>query len=284
MQHAGVRVLYGMRGGLKVHAKVALVVRRETAGRRLYAYLGTGNFNEDTSRLYADHALLTCDPRLTEEVLLVFRYLTGVEPDPKFEHLLVAPVQMRKRFYGLIDDEIAEARAGRPSGIALKLNSLEDARIIERLYKASQAGVPVRLVVRGLCRLIPGVAALSEGIRATSIVDRFLEHARIYRFHQRGEPRLYLGSADWMQRNLSRRVEVCFPLYAPHVREELAAMLELQLADSTKARVIDRRQKNPYVKASGPARVQAQLDTYRLLEARLNAARGSRELPAASNG
>jgi polyphosphate kinase len=264
MQDAGVRVLYSM-PELKVHAKVALVVRREGDVRRLYAYFGTGNFNEDTARLYCDHALLTSDPRLTEDAALLFRYLSGEEPNPRFKHLLVAPMQMRKRFYSLIDDEVAAARAGQKASILCKLNSLEDTAMLERLYRACQAGVGLRVIVRGLCRLVPGVPGQSDGVLITSIIDRFLEHARAYVFHHGGEELMILGSADWMQRNLTRRVEVCFPLYAPHTREQLRAVLDLQLCDNAKARLIDRRQKNTYYRGtpgSAPLRAQTAIYAY----------------------
>ena len=265
MEEAGVRTLYGERG-IKVHAKLALIRRRESKGKRLYAFLATGNFNEKTSRIYADHGLMTVDPRLTEEVLRVFRSLAGEEIDPDFEHLLVAPHHLRDRFNALIDGEAAAAAQGRRSGITVKMNSLQDRGIIERLYQASAFGVPINLVIRGICCLRPGVEGLSESIEGRSIVDRFLEHSRVFLFHADGAEKLYLASADWMTRNLERRVEVAFPIYDDQVRAELRTVLDVQLEDNTKARIIDAAQRNEFATASGGAAVRSQIDTYRYLQ------------------
>jgi len=265
MKAAGVRVLYSM-PGIKVHAKIALVRRWEGDTHRDYAYLGTGNFNEKTARLYADHGLLTTDPRLTREVRTVFEYLEGTCPAPSFDHLLVAPFTLRKALYGRIDREIAHARAGRAAGMILKMNSLEDPKIIARLYRAAQAGVRVRLIVRGICCLMPGVPGLSETITATSIVDRFLEHARLFVFHNDGDEEYFLASADWMRRNLSHRVEVAFPVFDPALRQELRTILDFQLGDTSRARVLDANLRNAYVeRRSGAPVVRAQIDTYRFL-------------------
>jgi len=256
LEAAGVRTLYSMQG-LKVHAKIALVVCREEGERRLYAYVGTGNFNEKTSRVYTDHGIFTCDPRITHDVEQVFRFLAGEVQEPHTEHLLVAPFTLRKTFNRLIEHEAECAAEGRPSGMTLKMNSLEDAKIIERLYEASCAGVPIDIIVRGICRLVPGVRGQSETIRVRSILDRYLEHARIYRFHHDGEERLYLASADWMKRNLSHRVEVAIPVYDPEVRRQLEHVLALQLADNRKARIIDVGGRSPYARDEGaPLRAQ----------------------------
>ena len=270
MERAGVRTLYGERG-IKVHAKLALIRRRESEGKRLYAFLATGNFNEKTSRIYTDHGLMTVDPRLTEEVFRVFQGLAGEEVDADFEHLLVAPHHLRNGFNALIDAEAAAAEQGRPSGITVKMNSLQDRGIIERLYEASASGVPIKLVIRGICCLRPGVEGLSESIEGRSIVDRFLEHSRMFLFHADGADKLYLASADWMTRNLERRVEVAFPIYDDDVRAELRAVLDLQLEDNTKARIIDAAQRNEFVTASGAPEVRSQIDTYRYLEGLLEA-------------
>ena len=275
MEAAGVNVLHSM-PKLKVHAKVALVERREPVGgtdaagrqgaERLYAYLGTGNFNERTAAVYSDVGLFTADSRLTEEVRRVFNMLAalveGENAGPDFEHLLVAPHAMRRRFYELIDAEIEHASKGDEAWMLLKMNSLEDPKMIQRLYQASQAGVRIRIVVRGICCLVPGVEGQSENIEVTSILDRCLEHARFYAFANGGQPLLYLASADWMRRNLSRRVEVGFPIYEARIRAELFELFDLQIRDNRKARIIDREQRNDYF-SNGRAAVQAQVETYR---------------------
>lgn len=262
MEEAGIDVLYSM-PGLKVHAKIAMVVRRERGKRMRYCYLGTGNFNEKTARIYVDEALLTADPRLTKEVERVFKYLNGKNKTPSFEHLLVAPFTMRKRFNEMIEKEIAEAKAGRQAEMVLKMNSLEDEKMIARLYVASQAGVKIRIIVRGICRLVPGIPGQSENIEVTSIVDRFLEHARVYLFHNGGEPRMYLASADWMRRNLSRRIEVGFPIYNRTLFREMKRLLDIQLRDNVKSRIIDAEQTNTYVKSRRKP-VRAQYASYEL--------------------
>ena len=246
LEAAGVRILYSM-PGLKVHAKIAMVVRREDGARARYAYVGTGNFNEKTARVYADHGVFTRDERITRDVEQVFLYLAGEIEAPVTEHLLVAPFTLRTGFEGLIAHEGRRAAEGAPAGMTLKMNALEDTDMIRCLYDASAAGAPIEIIVRGICRLVPGVPGLSESIRARSILDRYLEHARIYIFHHDGEERMYLASADWMKRNLSRRVEVALPVYDPEVRRQLRACVDLQLADDCKARVVDGEGRNVYV-------------------------------------
>ncbi|HEX8692809.1 MAG TPA: polyphosphate kinase 1 [Longimicrobium sp.] len=265
LEAAGVRVIHGL-PGLKVHAKLVLVVRREGEGLRRYALLSTGNFNERTAKIYADHALMTAHSEIAREAHLVFRHLAGEAPLPALDHLLVAPTMLRPGLHRLIEREIEHARAGRPARITVKVNSLEDPEMIDALCRASAAGVEVGLVIRGICCLAPGVPGVSENIRARSLVDRFLEHARVFVFHDGGRDHCYLASADWMTRNLSRRVEVAFPLYDPEVRREVFALLDLQLADNRKARILDPGLRNEYVPRGEPA-VRAQLETYRLLQA-----------------
>jgi polyphosphate kinase len=252
LEAAGVRTLYSMQG-LKVHAKIALVVSREDGERRLYSYVGTGNFNERTAKVYSDHGIFTCDRRITHDVEQVFRFLAGEVQEPRTDHLLVAPFTLRKTFNRLIEHETERGAEGRPSGMTLKMNSLEDEKIIERLYEASRARVPIDIIVRGICRLVPGIEGQSESIRVRSIIDRYLEHARIYRFHHDGEELLYLASADWMKRNLSHRVEVAVPVYDPEIRRQLEHVLTVQLADNRKARVVDATGRNPYARDDGPS-------------------------------
>lgn len=268
MEEAGIRTLYSF-PDLKVHSKLALVSRKEGAETQWYAYLGTGNFNEVTSRIYADHGLFTADTRLTHDARKVFSFLSGEEKKPTFEHLLVAPFYLRKAFYKLIQNEADAARAGDVGRMLLKMNSLEDQEIIDRLYEADQAGVRTEMIVRGICCLVPGIEGQSERIQIRSIVDRFLEHARLYIFHNHGDEKYYLSSADWMNRNLSKRVEVAFPVYDPDVRRELRQILEIQRLDNTKARIIDAEQTNAYVEPGEMEQVRAQISTYEILRSKL---------------
>ncbi|MDX1438665.1 MAG: polyphosphate kinase 1 [Rubricoccaceae bacterium] len=268
MEQAGVRVHYSM-PGLKVHSKLALFARSENGELRDYAYFGTGNFNEKTARIYADHALLTSDQRLTAEARKVFSYLTGDLESPIFEHLLVAPFNLRSRIEELIDREIDLAREGGSASMTVKLNALEDEEVIGKLYEASRAGVDIRLVVRGIFRAVAGIEGWSKNMQARSIVDRFLEHARVYHFENNGDEVLYLASADWMKRNLSRRIEVAFPIYDEALREEVKHIMRLQWADDTKARVLDAAQTNTYVRGDSPNDVRAQFDTYYWLRERV---------------
>ena len=275
LEAAGARVLYSYEG-LKVHGKLGLIERREGRVLKRYAYLGTGNFHERTARLYADCALLTADTELCREVSEVFRHLEDRRHVPQLRQLLMAPAGLRSGLEALIDREIEQARSGKPSGILLKLNSLEDRAMIGKLYDASRAGVPVRLIVRGICCLVPGVAGTSDRIAAISIVDRYLEHARAYVFHAQGRHVLYLASADLMERNLDRRVEVAFPLRDPEAKAEVLRMLDLQWADSMKARVIDAQQENRYRKPPrGTKAVRAQED-FRAWLATADRPRGAR--------
>ena len=262
MESAGVQVLYSM-PGLKVHTKLLLV--ESTAGD--IAFLSTGNFNEKTARMYSDHGMFTADAHITADVRRLFDMLEDPDVAPEFETLIVAPRHMRRAFEELVRNEIDAARGGEQASMTLKMNSLVDDGMIDGLYEASRAGVKIRMVVRGICRLIPGEEGLSENIRITSIVDRFLEHARIYVFHARGEELLYLSSADWMPRNLNRRVEVAWPVRDASIRREIMAILALQIEDSVKSRVIDRDQSNRFVTASTEDPVRAQTAIYGMLAA-----------------
>jgi polyphosphate kinase len=217
---------------LKTHTKVTLVVRQETEGLRTYTHVASGNYNAETATLYTDLGLFTCRPEIGADATQLFNLLTGFAGDPTFGRLLVAPFNMRRRFVEMIDREVEHQRAGRGGAITAKMNSLEDPKIVRALYRASQEGVKVDLVVRGVCRLRPGVPGLSENIRVLSIVGRFLEHARIFAFGNGGEPEVYFGSADWMSRNLDFRVEAIAPIEEPALRDEVRAILDLQLADN----------------------------------------------------
>ncbi len=220
MKSQGINVLYSF-PGLKVHSKLALVKRTEGKQDKYYCYMATGNFNEKTAQLYSDTGLFTSDPRLTKEVKMVFNYLRDTKVKPKFRHLLVAQFNMRKTFVNLIDNEIEFAKNGKKARIILKMNSLEDKKMILKLYEASNAGVKIDLIIRGICCLLPGVNGLSKNINVISIVDRYLEHSRIFIFHNNGDTKIFAGSADWMKRNLSRRIEVIFPIYNKDVKKEI---------------------------------------------------------------
>ncbi len=263
LEAAGVRTIYSMQG-LKVHAKIALVVRREEGERMKYAYIGTGNFNEETASTYTDHAVMTADPRICHDIEQVFLYLADEVEEPDVHHLLVAPFNMREGFTALLEAEAEAARAGRPSGVTLKLNALQDKKMVRKLYDASRAGVPIRIIVRGVCTLCPGIDGWSENIEARSILDRYLEHSRIYRFHAGGEEKLYMASADWMTRNLSRRVEVALPIYDADVRRHLEKVLEIQLLDDTRARMFQANGSNRYV--MGTVGIRSQPEFRKFLE------------------
>jgi polyphosphate kinase len=262
LERAGVTVHYSF-PGVKVHSKLALVRRIENRRARMYSYLSTGNFHEETAKVYSDFGLFTSDERLVSEVARVFAFLETVKvPQQGFSHLLVGQFNLRTSLEALIDYEIEQAKAGNRAEIILKLNSLQDEKMIEKLYDASQAGVKIQLIVRGICSLVPGVKGLSENITAVSIVDRFLEHARVFVFYHGGEERMYLSSADWMVRNLSYRVESAFPIYAEHVRNQIKDFIAIQLSDNVKARIIDAASANHYRNDGSDLAIRSQMETY----------------------
>jgi polyphosphate kinase len=241
LEQAGVAVNYSF-PGVKVHAKIALVRRIEESGPSMYGYLATGNFHEDTVKVYSDIGLLTCDKRLINEVARVFSFLETVKvPQQGFEHLLVGQFNLRTEIEKLIDFEIEQAQQGKPA----------------------------KMIVRGICSLVPGIKGISENIEAISIVDRFLEHARVFIFHHGGEDLIYLGSADWMVRNLSYRVEVTFPVYDKEIRQEIKDYIKIQLSDNVKARVLDRSLSNTYRKSGSDLAIRSQLETYYYIKRKL---------------
>lgn len=234
LEDAGVHVAFGS-ATLKTHAKTALVVRREADGIRRYVHLGSGNYNSRTARLYTDVGLFTCSRSIGADVSDLFNSLTGYSRQQIYRKLLVAPMNLRARFIELIEREAANAAAGRPARIIGKMNALVDAEVIDALYHASQAGVEIDLIVRGICCLRPGIPGISERIRAVSIVGRFLEHSRLWYFANGGEEEFYLGSADWMPRNFDRRVEAVAPVESPALHQRLRALLAIYLADNRQA-------------------------------------------------
>ena len=234
LEEVGAHVVYGL-VGYKTHCKVCLVVRQEVDGIRRYCHLATGNYNGRTAAIYSDLGLFTCRESFGEDLTELFNLLTGYTRPQKFHHLVLAPIGLREHFIALIRNETEHARAGRFARIMAKVNSLIDGTVIAELYLASQAGVQIDLIVRGMCSLRPGIEGVSERIRVVSIVDRYLEHARIFYFQNGGKPTLWLASADWMPRNFQRRIEVAFPVIESQLQSKLKEILELQLADSTKA-------------------------------------------------
>jgi polyphosphate kinase len=249
MEDAGVQVFHGV-VGLKTHCKLAMLVRRDEDGvTRRYCHMGTGNYNPDTARFYTDLSLLTSDPQFTERVHMVFNYLTAHAEIDDYRPLLVAPLTMAESFLGLIRREQEHAQAGRPAHIVAKVNALLEPSLIEALYAASQAGVEIDLIVRGLSILRPGVKGLSERIRVRSIVGRFLEHSRIFHFANGGNDEIYIGSADWMPRNLFERCEVVFPVRDPVAMARIHnEILPAYLADTLKARL--QQPDGSYIRAS----------------------------------
>lgn len=264
LERAGVEVIHGVRG-FKVHAKVCLVVRHEAGRIRRYVHFGTGNYNERTARQYCDLNLLTAADDYGADAAAFFNVITGLSQPPRFHRIEMAPLGIRRRLLELIEGERIHREAGRPARIMAKMNSLADPELIEALYRASQAGVPIDLSVRGICCLRPGVPGLSPTIRVTSVVDRFLEHARIFYFERGGEPAIFLSSADWMPRNLDKRVELMVEVVEPEVRRQLERILEISLSDNVKAREL--RPDGTYMRpkpAAGDPKVRSQEKLYRL--------------------
>ena len=237
LEQAGCHVIYGL-VGLKTHSKIALVVRREEDGIRRYVHLGTGNYNDSTAKLYTDCGIFTCNEAIGEDATAVFNMLSGYSEPLSWNELVLAPIWLRTRFMRLIARETKHAREGKPARIVAKMNSLCDEGIIAALYEASAAGVEIELIVRGICCLKVGIPGISENIHVRSIVGNFLEHSRIFFFLNDGEEELYMGSADWMPRNLDRRVEILFPVLDDTLKEKVKHILDVELADNTKAHVL----------------------------------------------
>ncbi len=258
LERAGVHVVYGF-AGLKTHAKATLIVRKEDDGIRRYMHFGTGNYNEKSARLYTDLSLFTCRGELGADVSQLFNALTGFAKITDYEDLLVAPVNLRRELTALIERETENARAGRPSGIRAKLNAVTDGEIVRALYRASQAGVPIDLHVRGMCVLRPGIPGVSEHVRVRSIVGRFLEHSRIYVFENGGDREIYIGSADWMGRNLDRRVETVVPVLDPLLAETIYGhILAVLFADNVKTRELQTDGSYRRLRPSGEMPINAQ--------------------------
>ena len=268
MEQAGVKINYSI-PGLKVHAKVALVIRKSKTEKTSYGYYGTGNFNEKTATVYADQGLLTVNKEMNFELLRLFEYLSSPDKEDKegyvFRDLLVAQFNLKETFYQLIDREIAHAQRGEEARMVIKLNNIEDETMIDKLYEASSEGVKIELIIRAVCSIIPGEKGLSENITVRRIVDRYLEHSRIFYFRNGGQEEIYQGSSDWMKRNLNRRIEVVYPIKEKVLFDELKKFLKIQLADNVKACFVDGKPENMKIKNDNP-QVRSQVKFYEYLK------------------
>jgi polyphosphate kinase len=265
LEEEGVNVIYGI-DGYKVHSKICLVSRTEKDKLAYYACLSTGNYNEKTARMYADHTLLTTNKKITGDLVNVFKAINkGVLPKG-LKHLIVSPIDSRPAIYKLIDTEIKNAKAKKPAYMILKMNSLADEQLITKLYQANNAGVKIQLIIRGMCCLVPGMKGYSENIEVISIVDKYLEHARVHIYCNGGDELIYLTSADFMSRNIDTRVEVGFPIYDKHIKKEVRDIINIQLSDNTKSREINSQNNNKYHKTKSELPVRAQLDIYNYLK------------------
>lgn len=265
LTEAGVHVLFGA-PGLKIHSKLLLISRRENEQIIRYAHIGTGNFNEKTARVYTDFSLLTADPEITCEVRNVFGYIENPYQPVHFKHLIVSPRNSRVQLYRLIDGEITNARAGNKAQLTIKINNLVDKGLINKLYEASSAGVKIKMVIRGMCSLVPGVEGISDNIKVISIVDRFLEHPRVLIAHNNGAPLVYISSADWMTRNIDYRIEVTTPVRDPILKQRIIDIVNLHFIDTVKARSIDKEMSNQYVPRGNRKKVRSQMATYDYLK------------------
>jgi polyphosphate kinase len=265
LQEAGAMVYFG-KPGQKVHCKFCLIERNINQVKTYYAHLSTGNYNGVTARIYSDLCLFTKNIEITKDLLLLSDLLFNNLRRTGYKQLLVAPEFMKKQFMALIKNEAHNARMGRPAYIIAKMNALVDADIIKALYDASNAGVKINLIVRGICCLVPGVANLSRNIRIISIVDRYLEHARCYIFCNNNHEKVYLASADWMTRNLENRIEIAFPVLDERLKKHIIQIMNIQLADNVSARLIDGYHDNIINKTAGKIKIRTQIKTYQYLK------------------
>ncbi len=262
LQSEGVHIIPLIKG-FKVHSKVFSIVRKESEGTRYYSYIGTGNFNESSAKVYTDLGLLTYNQEIGKEAYSIFKLIENRFVRPVFNHLVLSPFDTRHHYETLINQEIENAKAGKKAWILAKMNSLSDKQMVEKLYEASASGVKIDLIVRGICILKPGIPDLSDNIRVISIIDRFLEHSRIFTFCNDGDTKMYISSADWMVRNIDNRIEVATPIYDQTLQNEIMDILQIQLQDNVKARIVDANNTNQYVKeAYTKQKVRSQIDTY----------------------
>jgi polyphosphate kinase len=266
LQEEGARVIFGV-PGLKVHSKLILITTRENGKPVNYAHIGTGNFNENTARVYTDFSLLTADKAIADDINRIFDFYENNFKIFEFKHALVAPFYMRRELVQLINKEIQNSKSGKKGEMILKMNSLVDKEMIEKLYEASRAGVKITLIIRGACSLVTELEGWSDNIRAYSLVDKYLEHTRVFIFHNNGNEKIFISSADWMSRNLDSRSEMAIPVTNPEVRKQIRDIINIQLSGNTKLRIIDRKQENHYKKAKpGEKRVRVQDEVYNYLK------------------
>jgi len=265
LREEGVKIIKAL-PGFKVHAKLMLIRRKENGENKYYTGISTGNFNENTAKVYTDDTLLTCDQGVAREVNELFHLIESPYNPPKFKHLLISPFYLRDNVIKMINQEIKNAKAGKEAWMLIKLNNLVDEKVVKKLYQASQAGVKIDMIVRGICILVPGIKGLSENIKVISIVDRFLEHSRVYIFAHGGSPKYYISSADWMIRNFDHRFEAATPVYDPALQKELMEMLQMQLRDNVKARLVNSQPVNQYQKTESKEKLRSQFAIYDYLK------------------
>ena len=267
MTQEGIHVIFGIKG-LKVHSKLILIKRKEDGMIRQYAHVGTGNFNEKTAQYYTDISLLTANPSICEDIEKVFQYLEAPYRRFSFNDVWVSPINTRSEFEKMLASEVANAKKGKRAEVLLKVNNLVDEALIDQLYAASQSGVKLRIIVRGMCALKAGIKGLSDRIEVISIVDRFLEHSRVFCFYNGGDERIFISSADLMTRNIDERVELTCPIFSPELKDQIKTILELHWRDNTKARVIDAAQSNQYKKRGNKKKLRSQIAIYDYLKAK----------------
>jgi len=268
MQAAGVELVFGI-PGLKVHSKICVIEKKTKGKKKRYGFISTGNFNEDTAKIYTDYTLFTSDQKILKEVNRVFNFLQVHYKLKKYKHLIVSPHYTHNALVKMIQNEISNHKAGKPSGIRLKLNAITNFSMIEKLYEASNAGVSIQMIVRGICCLIPGVKGMSENIEVISLVDKFLEHPRVYQFTNGGTQKVYLSSADFMTRNIENRVEVATPVYDPELQCQIMDVFEIIWNDNVKARKINGKQQNSFVKNNKPL-IRSQFEIYSYYKKEMN--------------
>jgi polyphosphate kinase len=269
MQREGVQLIFGVQG-LKVHSKMCIIEREEDKKIKRYGFISTGNFNESTAKIYTDYTLFTANQRILKDVNKVFNFFEVNYKIYRFKHIITSPHYTKNKFFNLIDREINNVKEGKPGYIKLKMNSISNYPMIDKLYEASQAGVKIQMIVRGICCLVPGVKGISENIEVISIVDKFLEHTRLYVFCNNNNPLVYISSADFMTRNIENRVEVSCPIYDKDIKEELIDTFHICWNDNVKARILNKAQNNTYKRNDKP-QYRSQFEAYNYLKNKLDA-------------